>query len=305
MSLHLIALVASLFEDKNMKACHIMLEFALRDNDVDLMTSLLEVIDPHTIDVDGKIYTSRNILIAVGGHPFIPDIPGREYAIDFPSNAKKIAIVGGGYIALEFAGIFNGLNIEVHVFIRQKKFRDFVGEQMSLRGIEFHTEESPEAIIKAGDGSLSLKTSKGTVDGCMPSSTRSNKEKKLLFSDPARLERSIRKEIRTASIDINACSLTDTRIPASTENLQPSTDTLHPTSIDTSSRTSIDTQPRDMVATFILTQYENGDMYDLEGHLRNAAGQEIDDQGAESLILKLRLLQLLLKLYRKLLASER
>lgn len=44
MSLHLIALVASLFEDKNMKACHIMLEFALRDNDVDLMTSLVEVI---------------------------------------------------------------------------------------------------------------------------------------------------------------------------------------------------------------------------------------------------------------------
>nr|VDC94344.1 unnamed protein product [Brassica oleracea] len=48
----------------------------------------------------------------------------------------------------------------------------------------------------------------------MPSSTRSNKEKQLLFSDPARLERSIRKEVRTASIDINACSLTDTRIPA-------------------------------------------------------------------------------------------
>ncbi|KAF2578575.1 hypothetical protein F2Q68_00003407 [Brassica cretica] len=53
----------------------------------------------------GKIYTSRNILIAVGGHPFIPGIPGREYAIDsdaaldYPSKPKKIAIVGGGYIA--------------------------------------------------------------------------------------------------------------------------------------------------------------------------------------------------------------
>jgi len=138
-----------------------------------------KVIDPHTVDVDGKIYTTRNILIAVGGRPFIPDIPGKEFAIDsdaaldLPSKPKKIAIVGGGYIALEFAGIFNGLNCEVHVFIRQKKVlrgfdedvRDFVGEQMSLRGIEFHTEESPEAIIKAGDGSFSLKTSKGTVEG--------------------------------------------------------------------------------------------------------------------------------------------
>ncbi|KAL1212545.1 Glutathione reductase [Cardamine amara subsp. amara] len=138
-----------------------------------------KVIDPHTVDVDGKIYTSRNILIAVGGRPFIPDIPGKEFAIDsdaaldLPSKPKKIAIVGGGYIALEFAGIFNGLKSEVHVFIRQPKVlrgfdedvRDFVAEQMSLRGIEFHTEESPEAIIKSADGSLSLKTSKGTIDG--------------------------------------------------------------------------------------------------------------------------------------------
>lgn len=43
--------------------------------------------------------------------------------------------------------------------------RDFLGEQMSLRGIEFHTEESPQAILKSPDGSLSLKTNKGTVGG--------------------------------------------------------------------------------------------------------------------------------------------
>ncbi|XP_033145571.1 glutathione reductase, chloroplastic isoform X2 [Brassica rapa] len=151
----------------------------LNNANVKLIEGRGKVIDPHTVDVDGRIYTTRNILIAVGGRPFIPDIPGREFAIDsdaaldLPSKPKKIAIVGGGYIALEFAGIFNGLSSEVHVFIRQKKVlrgfdedvRDFVGEQMSLRGIEFHTEESPEAIIKSGDGSFSLKTSKGTVDG--------------------------------------------------------------------------------------------------------------------------------------------
>ncbi|CAN8254565.1 unnamed protein product [Cochlearia groenlandica] len=151
----------------------------LSNANVKLLEGRGKVIDPHTIDVDGKTYTSRNILIAVGGRPFIPDIPGKELAIDsdaaldLPSKPKRIAIVGGGYIALEFAGIFNGLNSEVHVFIRQKKVlrgfdedvRDFVGEQMSLRGIEFHTEESPEAIIKSGDGSLSLKTSKGTIEG--------------------------------------------------------------------------------------------------------------------------------------------
>ena len=83
--------------------------------------------DPHTVDVDGKLYSARHILISVGGRPFIPDIPGSKYAIDsdaaldLPERPGKIAIVGGGYIALEFAGIFNGLKSDVHVFIRQKQ----------------------------------------------------------------------------------------------------------------------------------------------------------------------------------------
>uniref|UniRef100_A0A6M2EFV4 Glutathione reductase n=1 Tax=Populus davidiana TaxID=266767 RepID=A0A6M2EFV4_9ROSI len=151
----------------------------LNNAGVTLIEGRGKIVDPHTVDVDGKIYSARHILISVGGRPFIPDIPGSEYAIDsdaaldLPSKPEKIAIVGGGYIALEFAGIFNGLKSDVHVFIRQKKvlrgfdeeIRDFVAEQMSLRGIEFHTEESPQAIIKSADGSLSLKTNKGTVEG--------------------------------------------------------------------------------------------------------------------------------------------
>lgn len=168
-----------------------------------------QILDPHTVDVDGKVYSARHILISVGGRPFIPEIPGSEYAIDsdaaldLPSKPEKIAIVGGGYIALEFAGIFNGLTSDVHVFIRQKKvlrgfdeeveereesfyffflqfkkncfylpnffillqIRDFVAEQMSVRGIEFHTEEIPQAIVKSADGSLSLKTNRGTAEG--------------------------------------------------------------------------------------------------------------------------------------------
>ncbi|KAK4767214.1 hypothetical protein SAY86_014964 [Trapa natans] len=151
----------------------------LKNSGVTLLEGRGKIIDPHTVDVDGKRYSAKHILISVGGRPFIPEIPGREYAIDsdaaldLPSKPEKIAIIGGGYIALEFAGIFNGLKSEVHVFIRQKKVlrgfdeevRDFVAEQMSLGGIEFHTEESPQAIHKLPDGLLSLRTTKGTVDG--------------------------------------------------------------------------------------------------------------------------------------------
>ncbi|KAF3493304.1 hypothetical protein DY000_02052901 [Brassica cretica] len=127
----------------------------------------------------------------------------------------------------------------------------------------------------------------------MLSSTRSNKETQLLFSpDPASLERSIRKEARSSSIDNNACLLLDSRQPLSTQALVPSTGTrspsstedtnlpstyfFHPTSINTSVRTSIDTEPRAMVATLILVRDERGDLYDKEGHLRNATGQRID-----------------------------
>lgn len=97
--------------------------------------------DPHTVDVDGKLYSARHILVSVGGRPFIPEIPGSEYAIDsdaaldLPSKPMKIAIVGGGYIALEFAGIFNGLTSSVHVFIRQKKvLRGFDEEVRNTNG---------------------------------------------------------------------------------------------------------------------------------------------------------------------------
>ncbi|KAL6271528.1 hypothetical protein ACE6H2_028439 [Prunus campanulata] len=151
----------------------------LKNAGVALIEGRGKIIDPHTVDVDGKLYSARHILVSVGGRPFIPEIPGIEYAIDsdaaldLPSKPKKIAIVGGGYIAVEFAGIFNGLSSDVHVVIRQKKVlrgfdeevRDFVQEHMSLRGIEFHAEESPQAIVKLADGSLSLKTNKGTLEG--------------------------------------------------------------------------------------------------------------------------------------------
>ncbi|KAF2587185.1 hypothetical protein F2Q70_00035924 [Brassica cretica] len=149
------------------------------------------------------------------------------------------------------------------------------------------------ALLLASLSSIRMVSRKGTC----PNSTRSNKETQLLFSsDPASLERSIRKEIRSSSIDNNTClsldfcepsstqtlvSSTDTCSPPSTEETNlPSTDIFHPTSIDTSVRTSIDTEPRDMVTTLILVRNERGDLHDQEGHLRNAAGQKIDAQGA-------------------------
>jgi len=99
---------------------------------------LVQIVDPCTVSVNGKLYTAKHILVGVGGRPSMPDIPGIEHvidsdaALDLPSKPEKIAIVGGGYIALEFAGIFNGLKSEVHVFIRQKKVLRGFDEEVSI-----------------------------------------------------------------------------------------------------------------------------------------------------------------------------
>ncbi|PAN47306.1 hypothetical protein PAHAL_9G251000 [Panicum hallii] len=151
----------------------------LKNSSVTIIEGRGKIVDPHTVSVDGKLYTAKNILVAVGGRPSKPNIPGIDHvidsdaALDLPSRPEKIAIVGGGYIALEFAGIFNGLKSDVHVFIRQKKVlrgfdeevRDFVAEQMSFRGVKFHIEQTPQAVTKSYDGLLSLKTNKETISG--------------------------------------------------------------------------------------------------------------------------------------------
>ncbi|KAF2565914.1 hypothetical protein F2Q68_00025323 [Brassica cretica] len=103
----------------------------------------------------------------------------------------------------------------------------------------------------------------------MPSITRSNKETQLLFSlDPASLERSIRKEARSSSTDNITCVTLDSAQPPLTQTLVPSTDSRSPLSTDNTH----------LPSTNIL--HNNGDLHDQEGHLRNAAGQRIDAQGA-------------------------
>ena len=99
---------------------------------------------------DSRIYTAKTILLAMGGHPFIPDFPGRELVItsneifNLSTLPTRILIVGGGYIASEFAGIFNGLRSDVIQVYRGKKIlrgfdeelRDHLTESMIFRGID-------------------------------------------------------------------------------------------------------------------------------------------------------------------------
>lgn len=145
---------------------------------VDYMEGRGTLVDAHTVDIDGKSVTANKILVAVGGTPFKPDIPGKELAITsdealvLEECPKKIVVVGGGYIALEFAGIFHSFGAEVHVMFRQplplrgfdEEVRQFVMDQMALQGIHFHTECSPVSLEKLESGSIKLTTSTGVLE---------------------------------------------------------------------------------------------------------------------------------------------
>jgi glutathione reductase (NADPH) len=96
----------------------------LRDANVEVLMGRGLIADPHTVEVDGKRMTAEKILVSVGGWPVVPDFPGREHvitsneALELKERPQRIVIVGGGYIAVEFAGVFAALGSEVTLVIR-------------------------------------------------------------------------------------------------------------------------------------------------------------------------------------------
>ena len=137
----------------------------LRDNNVDLKEGRGVLVDDHTVEVGGERLTAENILIAVGGWPSMPNIPGIEHvissneALELKELPKRMVIVGGGYIAVEFAGIFASLGVEVTEIIRadnilrgfDSDMRVSLFEEMEKRGIKILTETVVESIEKQGD----------------------------------------------------------------------------------------------------------------------------------------------------------
>ncbi len=128
------------------------------------------LVGPHSVDVEGKTYTAETILIATGGWPTLPGIPGIEHAItsnealELPELPKRIAIVGGGYIAVEFAGIFNALGSEVHEIIRADNvlrgfddaMRDGLRDELTKKGVAIHSGVNVTQIKQNASGDFTL-----------------------------------------------------------------------------------------------------------------------------------------------------
>ncbi len=104
----------------------------LKNAGVTLFEGRARLRDAHTVAIGGKVVTAKHIVLATGGWPYVPDFPGREHVVtsneifDLPEFPQRILIVGGGYIAVEFAGIFSGLGAETFLSYRATEpLRDF------------------------------------------------------------------------------------------------------------------------------------------------------------------------------------
>ncbi len=151
----------------------------LVNNGVDHIEGKATFIDPHTIQVGSKQITAERFLIATGGKPSIPNIPGAEHGItsdgffELETQPKKVAVIGAGFIAVELAGVFQALGTQVSLVIRGeqalRQFDNMLGKElakaMAHQGITLETNSSPVSIEKNAHGKLIIHTEQGILDG--------------------------------------------------------------------------------------------------------------------------------------------
>ena len=143
-------------------------EKLLVSSGVNLINGHAKLLDAHTVDVEGKQYTAEHILIAVGGWPLVPDVPGREYATDsnqvffLKEQPKRVLVIGGGYIAVEFASVFAGLGSETQLAYRGDLFlrgfdqdvREHLHQELVKTDMTLHFNCDVQCIDKNEDESL-------------------------------------------------------------------------------------------------------------------------------------------------------
>jgi glutathione reductase (NADPH) len=136
------------------------------------------IVDEHHISINGdRVISTEKILIATGGWPFVPEFPGSEHVITsneaffLEALPKRSLVVGGGYIAVEFAGIFAGMGVDSHLSYRGPLFlrgfdqdiREFVKEELEKKNIDLHLNSHVEKIEKQADGSLLVTFEEGNT----------------------------------------------------------------------------------------------------------------------------------------------
>ncbi len=171
----------TLIEGKNREIARLSAVYValLEKSDVRLYDGRASVANAHAVEVMGHRVSARHIAIATGARPMLPAIPGIEHsitsneALDLPRLPEKIAVVGGGYIAVEFAGIFNGLGSQVDLWHRGRQIlrgfdedvRNALASAMTKQGVSIRTETGVLGLEKHRDGAIDLLLEDGSHGG--------------------------------------------------------------------------------------------------------------------------------------------
>lgn len=140
-----------------------------------LMNGRATVMGTHEVEVAGQRYNAERILVATGGWPFVPEFPGSSHVIssnevfELETFPKDVLVVGGGYIAVEFAGIFNGLGAKTTQLYRGEMFlrgfdqdvREFVADELTKKGIDLKFNCDIESVEKLPNGRLQANLNNG------------------------------------------------------------------------------------------------------------------------------------------------
>jgi glutathione reductase (NADPH) len=138
----------------------------LKGSGVQVFNAFARLLDGHTLEVSGKRITARHILVATGGQPHVPEFKGRELVVtsnamfDLEPFPKRLLVVGGGYIACEFASIFNGLGAQVTQLYRGEQVlrgfdddvRGFIATEMRKTGVDLRLDADVAHIEKSAHG---------------------------------------------------------------------------------------------------------------------------------------------------------
>ncbi|KAK5163710.1 Glutathione reductase [Saxophila tyrrhenica] len=158
----------------------------LEKDKVEYLHGLATFLDPHTVKVTLDDNTevdikAKKILVAVGGHPNLPNTPGAELGItsdgffELEKQPKKVAVVGAGYIAVEMAGMLHALGTETHLFIRHDKFlrtfdpmiQEKVVAEYERVGVHIHKNSSQSKVEDIGNGNKRLHYKDSNGEGTM------------------------------------------------------------------------------------------------------------------------------------------
>jgi len=157
-------------KDREIARLNAVYERVLATAGVEILHARAVLIDPHTVEVAGRRWSAQHILVATGSRPQVPDIPGKSLGVtsnevfQLERLPPRAIVVGGGYIAIEFASIFNGLGVRTTLaYRRHRLLREFdaelgtrLGEEIHKKGVMLHFGAEPAEIARQPDGVLEV-----------------------------------------------------------------------------------------------------------------------------------------------------